>query len=124
MAAIGAINVMTTLQLASDAINFFADMTCLYNKDWYPEQSRATLPVCMFYVKKITETWQNETSKKRVLLFEPQKEVTPEEAASPIREGVMKTIVDNIVAQPKTYAMEIILPYLPLGYRLYTSMVE
>jgi hypothetical protein len=109
------ITVMTTLAIINDVLDHLNGLTCLYNADYYAEPDRATLPICMFHVKKITETWQNETSQKRVILFEPQGDAQAKDAASPFRQGVMRNIVDNIVAQPKTYSLEIIVPYLPFG---------
>jgi hypothetical protein len=105
----------TVLRIAADTLSYFTSMTCLYNKYWYAEQDRVTLPISTFHVKKITETWQNETSKKRVILYEPSKQPTAQDLANPVREGVMQTIVDNIVKQPKTYSLEIIVPFQPIG---------
>jgi hypothetical protein len=105
----------TVVQIAADALSYWTSMTCLYNKYWYPEQEKITLPVCFFHVTKIRQIWQNEISKKRVILFEPQEKLTLKKAADSIREGVMQTVVDNIVKQPKTYSMEITVPFQPLG---------
>jgi hypothetical protein len=108
--------VPTVLQMASDVMNFFTGMTCLYNRYWYAEQERVTLPIAMFHVKDITETWQNETSKKRVIMYEPPSSKPEDrELSDQLRPGVMQTVVDNIVSQPKTYQMEVIIPFQPIG---------
>jgi hypothetical protein len=71
----------------------------------------------MFHVKKITPTFSNEVSTKRVILYEPAEDgrTDAEKMADPLREGVMRTVVDNVVKNPRTYAMEIIVPFQPVG---------
>ena len=107
----------TVLQLASDMLNYWTSMTCLYDPYHTPEAGKITLPICMFHVKKIAPTWSVETSKKRVILYEPQRDwiIAPEELANQMRTGVMRTIVDNSVRQPTTYNMEVIVPFQPFG---------
>jgi hypothetical protein len=108
--------VPTVLQIASDMLNWFTGMTCLYDRYHQEEQDRVTLPVAMFHVRKITETWQSEISRKRVIMYEPPSSKSDDgKLSDTIRPGVMQTIVDNIVQQPKTYQMEIIIPFQPAG---------
>jgi hypothetical protein len=109
--------VPTMLQMATDVLNYWTSMTCLYDRYWSAEQDKVTLPVCMFHVKKITSTFSNEVSKKRVILYEPAEDdrADTEKMADPLREGVMQTVVDNVVKNPRTYTMEIIVPFQPIG---------
>jgi hypothetical protein len=107
--------VPTLLQITADAISYWTGMTCLYNRYWYPLSDAVTMPIAMFHVKKMTETQQNEISKKRVMLYEPQKAEAGGQLHAVLREGVMQTVVDNIVKQPKTYTVEAIVPYQPVG---------
>jgi hypothetical protein len=108
--------VPTVLQISSDMLNWFTGMTCLYDRYHQEEQDRVTLPIAMFHVRKITETWQSEASKKRVIMYEPPLSKPADNGlADSIRPGVMQTVVDNIVRQPKTYQMEIIVPFQPVG---------
>ena len=97
-----AVIIPTVLQMASDMLGYWTSMTCLYDPYHTPEAGKITLPICMFHVKKITPAWSVETSKKRVILYEPQRDwtVAPEELANQMRTGVMRTIVDNAVRQP------------------------
>jgi hypothetical protein len=106
--------VPTVLQIAADVLSYWTSITCLYDRYWVSEQGRVTLPICLFHVTKITELWANETSKKRVILYEPQNK-TVQELYDSMRPGVMQTITDNIVKQPKTYQLEAILPFQPVG---------
>jgi hypothetical protein len=108
--------VPTVLNISRDELAYWQNITCLYNKDWYIEQDRVTLPFCFFHITKMTENWQNDTSKKRVILYEPPAETdSKEDMSSPVREGAMQTITDNIVLQPKTYQVEAIVPFQPVG---------
>jgi hypothetical protein len=109
--------VPTVLQMAADVLNYWTSMTCLYDRYWSAESSRVTLPVCMFHIKKITPTFSNEVSKKRAILYEPVKDgrTDAEKMADPLRAGVMQTIVDNVVKNPCTYNMEVIVPFQPIG---------
>jgi hypothetical protein len=105
------------LQIATDVMNYWTSMTCLYDRYWSAEDDRVTLPVCMFHVKKITPTFSNEVSKKRVILYEPAEDgrTTAEKMADPLRAGVVQTVVDNAVKNPRAYNMEIIVPFQPVG---------
>jgi len=109
--------VPTVLQLASDALDYWMNMTCLYDPCWVAEEGKATLPICMFHVKKIVPTRTVEVSRKRVILYEPQFDgrETSAKFAGQMREGIMQTIVDNAVKQPVTYNMELIVPFQPIG---------
>jgi hypothetical protein len=109
--------VPTVMRIATDALNYWTSLTCLYDRYWSADPDVVTLPICMFHVKKITPTFSNEVSKKRVILYEPAEDRrTPvEKAADPLRAGVMQTVVDNIVKNPRTYSMEIIVPFQPIG---------
>jgi hypothetical protein len=68
----------------------FANLTCLYNRYWYPEPDRLTFPICFFKIKKFVETWTNETSKKRVILYTPTREAADPQVDSipQVRPGV------------------------------------
>jgi hypothetical protein len=108
--------VPTAIQIAEDIMEYFTSMTCLYNRYWYAEQSRITLPVAMFHVKSITETWQNEVSRKRVIIYEPPNSQPDDGSLSDtLRAGVMQAFMDNVVVQPKSYQMEVIIPFQPVG---------
>jgi hypothetical protein len=107
----------TVLQIAADAVSYWTSMTCLYDRYWTAEPDRVTLPICMFHVKKITPAFSNEVSKKRVILYEPENDekISAAELAGSTRLPVMQTIVDNVVKNPRTYKMEIIVPFQPIG---------
>jgi len=109
--------VPTMLQMGADALSYWTSMTCLYDRYWEPDPDRITLPICMFHVKKIVPTRAIEASKKRVILYEPQQDekLDTKEMADQLRRGVIQTVIDNVVKQPTTYTMEIIVPFQPVG---------
>jgi hypothetical protein len=107
--------VPTVLQMADDALKYWTSLTCLYDRYWNADSSRVTLPVCMFHVKKITPTFTNETSKKRVMLYEQKESADAKALADNMRPTVMRSVIDNVVQQPRTYTMDIIVPFQPLG---------
>ena len=100
------------IRMTEDILRAFWGTTMLINQYFVPEPGKLTFPWCFFHVTKITEQWQNEVSTKRVILYEPQ---TKEKLHDQLREGVMQSIVDNIVKQPKTYNMDIIVPSFPIA---------
>jgi hypothetical protein len=117
--------VPTMLQIGSDVVDSFTHVTCLYDRFWYNRPDKMTLPICFFYVKSISETTQTETSKKRILLYEPQmKDVTMGDLSDQIRKGVQEVVVDNSVIKPRTYNLEIILPFQPVSKQFGRTVFE
>jgi hypothetical protein len=104
--------VPTILQLSADSLSYWTSLTCLYDPYWSATE-KMTLPVCMFHVTGVTETWSNEITKKRVILYEDPG--TTADMSKPLRKSAVETIVDNIVKNPKTYSIEAVAPYAPVG---------
>lgn len=96
-------------------LSYFTSMTCLYDPFWVPEIERATLPICTFHVTGIQESSMTTVQKKRVLLYEPQVTDTTKIQGDMMRDSVLRTVVDNAVRDPRTYTINAILPYQPLG---------
>lgn len=103
--------VPTVLQMSSDVIAQFTGLTCLYDRYWYARSDKATFPIALFYIKKMTEIRTSDISQQRVMLYEPPKPDSPNPATDPLRKGVMETVVDNIVNKPVQYKLEVIVPY-------------
>jgi hypothetical protein len=112
-APLGPVIIPTALQITSDVVDKITHLTCLYDRYWYREEGRITLPLALFSIKKIQETWHNDVSQKRVILYERENKTTSKTASDTLREGVMQTIADNIVKRPKTYELELIIPFQP-----------
>lgn len=117
--------VPTMIQTSADIVDTFAHLTCLYDRFWYNRGDIVTVPICFFYVKKISETIQVETSEQRVLLYEPQAQnATSQILADQIRPGVQEVIVDNSVVKPKTYQMEVVLPFQTFSKQFARTLKE
>jgi hypothetical protein len=109
--------VPTVLQMASDIMDYWTSLSCLYDRYWSAEAGRVTLPVCVFHVKKITPVFSNDVSKKRVILYEPEndRKIPAASLADGMREPVMQTVVDNVVRNPRQYKIEALVPFQPVG---------
>ena len=107
----------TIIQTSSDFIDYWSSMTCLYDPLWVadPSAEKVTLPIAYFHITGMREVGKTEVSKKRVLLYEPQVSNTAAELSSVVRPSVLRSIVDNAVRDPKTYVINAVLPYQPLG---------
>lgn len=107
----------TIIQTSSDFIDYWSSMTCLYDPLWNADQNRdrVTLPIAFFHVTGMREVGKTEVSKKRVILYEPQVSTTSEELSNAVRPSVMRAIMDNAVRDAKTYVINAVLPYQPLG---------
>lgn len=119
--------VPTMLQISSDMIDSFTHLTCLYDRYWSPRADMVTSPLCFFYVKNISETRQIETSEQRIILYEPQitgEAATMKALSDQLRKGVQEVVVDNIVMKPKTYQLEIIVPYLLVSKQFIRTVQE
>jgi hypothetical protein len=114
----------TVLQIASDALSYWTSMTCLYNKYWYAEQDVVTLPIAFFHVNKISEVHNSEVSKKRVILYEPAEKLVAADMSNMLRESVVQTIVDNVVKQPKSYTLDILVPAQPISRYIVAGLKE
>jgi hypothetical protein len=103
--------------ISKDAISYWQNMTCFFNQWWYPQPERITFPFCFFHITKYSESHSLETSKKRIIMYDPPEERGAQQTTrqDPVRRGLMQTMVDNTVIQPKTYNIEAIVPFLPFG---------
>ena len=116
--------VPTLLQMSTDMLSYWSSMTCLYDRYWTGQQEeKVTFPIAMFHVKKITTNISKETTKKRVILLEPDKKnLEVKNLRDGMRESVMQVVVDNIVRNPKQYNIEAIVPFQPVGNYVKTGL--
>lgn len=118
----------TILQIGRDTLGQFKNMTCMFDRYWTVDQTMTTFPICFFYVKKITEVMSTTLNTKRVMLYENQlsadESLTAEQAADSLRPGVMNVLVDNTIKAPRSYNLEIILPFNPVSSQMIRSFDE
>ena len=125
----------TMVQTSTDLLNYWTSLTCLYDPDWCAEQSRVTLPIAFFHIKSIKEICTTNVSKKRVMLYEPQKaaasnaladgtaqSTTQRYSASDLsnqfRRSVLRSIMDNAYREAKSYEIEAVVPFQPIDRRI------
>lgn len=98
---------ITGIHYAKNVLRTLNNMTFLYDPNWDINASNmATFPVAFFHIKSIHEQYTTEVSKKPMLFYNS---MTP--AEDTVKGGLLNVVADNIVIQPKTYSMDIIVPY-------------
>lgn len=129
---VGGILIPTMVQTSSDLLSYWTSMTCLYDPDWSAEQSKVTLPIAFFHVKSIREICTTNVSKKRVMLYEPQaaalsnasadglsvnasQRYSASDLSNQFRRSILRSIVDNAWREAKTYEIEAVVPFQPVG---------
>lgn len=97
--------VSTALRTATKALNLFNHCTFLLDDQWNASADMATLPVCFFHTVSVTEEQQNQVAQQKIIAY------TERSLTETKTEGVqLSMIADNIIKQPKSYKLEIIIP--------------
>ena len=99
-----ALNVITTVKYDVATINAVNRMTFLFDSNW--QASGNTLPIAFFFVKDFKEIMQSEVSQKTLLFYNAQTKDNPDSVAG----GLLGVVSDNVIAKPKKYQMEILIP--------------
>ena len=108
----------TVLQVTSEEINYWTNMTCFYDKQWMFNPKLSTVPLCFFHITSIREITTAVVSEKRVIVYQAPKGATGavgSRVQSPAYRPNLEVITDNVVVQPKRYQMEIIIPDSLIG---------
>ena len=99
---------VTGYSYATNLLKAINNMTFFYNPLWeYNDNTKGTLPVAFFHLKGIHETMTSEVQTKKVMFYNSQKNTTVDSASG----SVINVIADNIVNKPKTYKLDVIVPY-------------
>lgn len=102
---------ITGYRYATGLLKTINNMTFFYNPTWeYGAQTKRTLPVAFFHLKAIHEVMESEVQTKKVLFYNSQKEATTDSANG----AVLNVIADNIINKPKSYNLDVIVPYSTL----------
>ena len=99
-----ALNVITTVKYDVSLINAVNRMTFLFDANW--QAMGNTLPIAFFFVKSFKEIMQSEVSQKTLLFYNSQVNTNENSVAG----GLLGVVSDNIIAKPKKYQMEILIP--------------
>lgn len=102
---------ITGYRYATGLLKTINNMTFFYNPTWeYGAQTKRTLPVAFFHLKAIHEVMESEVQTKKVMFYNSQKENTSDSANG----AVLNVIADNIINKPKSYNLDVIVPYSTL----------
>lgn len=69
-------------------------------------QGYASLPIAFFHTKKCTEVLQSEVNTQKMMFYNGLSSEKQINSA-----GVVNVVADNIVTKPKTYKLDIVIPY-------------
>ena len=105
---------ITGLRYRKDTLEMLNNMTYIYDPNWNQNNSaKVTLPTCFFHVKGIHETFTSDVSQKQMLFYNSD---TPATEADPRSDsGLLNVVADNIVIKPKTYKLDVVIPYRNLS---------
>ena len=99
---------ITGVHYSKNLLTTLNGMTFLFDPNWEAGISEMpTLPVTFFHLKSIHEVMEADVSQKQMLFYNSQKAVTNDSTTG----SVLNVVADNIVIKPKTYRMEVIIPY-------------
>jgi hypothetical protein len=107
--------------VTTEEIEYWSNMTCLYDKFWEFDPNVSTLPISFFYITSLREVIKAQGAEKRVIVYEsPTTDQSsygfnPKIAFHPSYKNNLEVIMDNVVVQPKQYQMEIIIPDSLIG---------
>ena len=82
-------------------------MTFFYDANWDGNTKRRTFPLAFFHLKGIHEVMDSEVQTKRMLFYNSQSGTNKDVQMS----SLLNVVADNIVNKPKTYKLDVIVPY-------------
>lgn len=95
----------TNVRLTSQTLNSLNNCTFMYDRNWV-NTMQGTLPVCFFFTKSMQEVMDTQVTEKTLIFYH---EDTGKSDDS--KKAVTQVISDNIVVKPKTYQLEVLIPY-------------
>lgn len=105
MPSIATLSNITALKFATSPLQILKGITFMYNSNWAPDGT-ASLPFAFFHTVKQEEIIRNEVSQKRIIL----NKITTAGYDTKNPTGVMSVVSDNIVPQPKTWRLSVLVP--------------
>lgn len=99
---------ITGYKYAKDMLQTINGLTFLYNPVWeYGADTQFTFPIAFFHLKGIHEVMESEVQTKKMIFYNSQ--ATPN--ADGTKGSLVNMVADNIVNKPKTYKLDVIVPY-------------
>lgn len=101
---------ITGIRYHKDMLQRLNNITYVYDTNWNPNNTnKATFPVCFFHVKSCHEAMASEVSQKQMLFYNSA--TTSNDSDPSLNSGLLNVVADNIVIKPKTYKLDVIIPY-------------
>lgn len=100
---------ITGLKYNQNVLNILNSITFIYNPFTfanYTNEAKNMLPLAFFHVVKSTEIMQSDLSTQKMLFYNSLSATTQGNQA-----GVVNIVADNLVNKPKTYSLDIIIPF-------------
>lgn len=99
---------ITGYKYAESLLKTINGMTFFYDANWGSDvSSKRTFPLAFFHLKGIHEVMESEVQTKRMLFYNSQNEISVDSATG----GIVNVVADNIVNKPKSYKLDVIVPY-------------
>lgn len=106
-----AMKVITGLRYSAEISRMLNGITFMFNPYWRSaDYDRQTLPIAFYFVKSWQEVAQNNVSQKQMIFYNSQS------SGGSLSSGMLDVVADNIVATPREYRMEVLVPNDPLAY--------
>ena len=107
--AIG-VKFITGIRYHKSALEMLNNMTFVYDPSWKIDNTvKPTLPVCFFHVKNYHEVMTSEVSQRQMLFYNSALGANDSDPA--VDSGLLNVVADNIVIKPKTYKLDVVIPY-------------
>lgn len=100
---------VTSVKYTANVARMVNNVTFLQDPNWeMTANDSTTLPLAFFFVKKWTEEYTSEVNQKPMLFYNSNadnKDAT--------KGTLLDIVADNVVVKPKTYKMDVLVPFTP-----------
>ena len=103
------LTVATGLNCTKKQIKGISGLTFLVDEDWFPSNTKYTLPIAFFHMISCKEARQSDVSEKRIILYDSDAS-KPMDNKTFNKGAVLSVMTDNRINKPKTYSCEILIP--------------
>ena len=99
---------ITGVQYAKSMLKALNSITFIFDPNWKIGNTDVpTFPVCFFHVKNQHEIMESEISQKTLLFYND----SSEQPLTGLQGAMTNVVADNIVVKPKTYKLDIMIPF-------------
>lgn len=104
-----ALRFITSVSYTANVAKMVNNITFLYDPNWtYGEYEEATLPFCFYFVRRWEEVGESQISQRPMLFYNSGGAGQSQRAGA-----VLDVVADNVVLAPKSYRMDVLLPFAP-----------